>query len=102
MDPVTLSVDVLLQSIIGASDYAEQLIAEARTGKVYFVVQEFALYCALYSVREDDSKTMRYLAELLKYSQIEQDMPAYIGVEARSSWAPTSDEIEHWRAVALG
>lgn len=101
MEPVLLAVDTILKAIIGAPGSLEDLLVEARAGKVYFVISDFALFCALSSVENDDQVDLPRLAELIKYSQAEAEDPAYLGPRGRESWTPTTEEIQNWRASAL-
>ena len=101
MEPIMLAVDMILTVIIGNPKTIENLLSQARAGDAYFVVLDSALYCALYSVEEHDSKNLSLLAEVLKYSQLQSDAPEYLGATERSSWTPSRNKVRHWRAVAL-
>ena len=100
MVQVMLAVDTILEAIIGHNpDRINNLLEEARNGKVELLILHDALCCALYSVRQEDHIFIRRLAELLNYSQIQ--VPEYLGVGERSDWIPKLDEIDHWRSVVL-
>lgn len=102
MEEIMLAIDAILKVIIGPTPaFVDELIERARKGEVKFLISEFALYCALYSVQEGDQVNARHLAEVLKYAQILPDAPAYLGPEERESWKPSQEEINHWREVAL-
>lgn len=95
-----LSIDIITGNH-RQSEKIQQLIDRSATGQAYFLVLEFALYCALCSVNYNDRTNLPLLAELLKYSQIEPESSDYEGVAGRNSWTPTQEEIRHWRSVAL-
>lgn len=103
MEEIMLAVDVILEGIIGrTTGKVDALIFEARNGDVQLQILDFALYCALYSVRTEDTVNVRKLAELLQYAQLIPDSPEYLGPQERESWTPSQTEIDNWRKVALG
>jgi len=102
MEEIMLAVDVILQALIGRStSKVDALIMEARNGEAQLQILDSALYCALYSVRGEDTVNLRRLAELLQYTQLISDSPEYLGPQERESWIPSQGEVENWRKVAL-
>jgi hypothetical protein len=102
IEEVMLATDTVLKAIIRpTADSVDHLIAEAQKGETRLSVLHSSLYCALYSARETDSLNIPRLAQLLKYVEIVQDAPEYLGPEERDSWVPSSEEVSNWRKCAL-
>jgi hypothetical protein len=98
--PVMLAVDVVLSALIGPPDCAaEMVLARAEAGEWQPVLLDLALYCAMSSVRPDDRVDHARFAQLLRHAHF-----AASGSRAPDAPfdPPTIEEIEHWRAVALG
>ena len=103
MQEVMLAIDVILEALIARkARKVDSLILEARNGNVQLQILDSALYCALYSVRNEDEVNVRRLADLLQYAQLIPDAPEYLGPQDRVSWTPSQDEVDNWRKVALG
>jgi hypothetical protein len=102
MSEVMLAIDSVLEAIIGPSPGSiDEIIRKAREGEIQLILEDFALYCALASVREGDKVNIRRLADLIKYAQIQLDSPEFLGSLDRESWTPSNEAIENWRRWAL-
>ena len=98
--PVMLAIDVVLGALIGPpGTAAEMVIARAEAGEWQPVVLDLALFCAMSSVRPEDTVDHARFARLLRHAQLAPSL----GRNDDGSFAPPSlEEIEHWRDVALG
>jgi hypothetical protein len=97
-----LAIDAVLAALIGSTPNSmDVLIRKAAKGEITLIVEQLALYCALSSVREEDSLNIKRFADLLKYARIQQDVPEDLGSMDRESWTPSDAEIENWRRCAL-
>jgi hypothetical protein len=94
-----LAVDVVLAVLISPSDSVfTSLISRAEKGDIEIHLTDSSLYCALYSVRENDSVNLSRLAELMRYAFVDRSrLPG-----DRPNKAPALEAIAHWREVALG
>ncbi len=102
MKDTIVGIDVLLAALIGPiPNYVDAVVRKAQDGKLNLIIEDHALYCALYSVREGDRVSLRRLAELLKYAQIKMSAPEFLGPRERESWTPSEKAIENWRQCAL-
>ena len=101
MNEVIVATDVVLRAIIRPSDYVANLLDRARKGEVQLVIMHEVLYYALYSISSEDTINTQQLAELIQYSQILPHAPEFLGAEERRSWIPNSQQVEHWRRIAL-
>ncbi len=98
--PVMLAIDVVLGALIGPpGTAAEMVIARAESGEWTPVLLDLALFCAMSSVRPEDTVDHARFARLLRHVQ-------FAASSSRDEGAPfsppSSEEIEHWRDVALG
>jgi hypothetical protein len=101
MKKTMIAIDLLLAAIIGPiPNVTEQMIQEAREGKIKYVVLDHALYCALYSVRDGDKINAKRLADLLQYAELQNSR--LLGIKKYKTLPPSEEEIEHWRKVVLG
>jgi len=98
--PVMLAIDVVLGALIGPpGGAADSVIARAEAGEWTPVLLDLALFCAMTSVRPGDRVDHARFARLLRVAQL----AASGGRTADGTFAaPSAEEIEHWRAVALG
>ena len=95
-----LAIDVVLSALIGPPDCAaEMVLARAEAGEWQPVLLDLALYCAMASVRPEDRVDHARFARLLRHVQF-----AASGSRAPDAPfdPPSTEEIEHWRDVALG
>jgi hypothetical protein len=97
--PVMLAIDIVLGAMIGPGTGAEMVIARAEAGEWTPVLLDLALFCAMSSVRADDRVDHARFARLLRHAQF-----AASGSRAPDTAfaVPSAEEIENWRAVALG
>lgn len=100
MKKVLLAIDVILSALIGPTPgHVDKLIDEARKAEIQIVIEHFALFCALRSLRDGDTINIVRFTELMKYSQIQTSK--FRQLEDRESWEPAEEEIDRWRTVAL-
>lgn len=102
---VAVAIDILVSALLGAhKDKILKYIDLARRGEVKLIIFDFALPCAMYSIRDDDEIDFATFRELIRFSTILPIDPKSYPAEANPknpAWRPTDDEIEHWRHVAL-
>lgn len=102
MEEIMLATDVVLRAIIARNDVSVgKLIEQARSGDILQIIPQTVLYCAVQSVKENDTINFNRLAQLIKYSYILQDAPEYLGPAERDAWEPTSKQVEHWRSMVV-
>ena len=97
---ITLAIDVVLSALIGPpNSSADLVIARGEAGEWQPVLLDFALFCAMASVRPEDRVDHARFAKLLRYS-------AFAASGAREPGTPfeppSADAIEHWRNVVFG
>jgi len=99
-DPVMLAIDVVLGALIGPpGTAAEMVIDRAERGEWTPVLLDLALFCAMSSVRPGDQVDHARFARLVRHVAF----AASGSREPNTAFDPPSpEEIEHWRAVALG
>ncbi|MCA9713551.1 MAG: hypothetical protein H6713_12855 [Myxococcales bacterium] len=98
--PITLAIDLVLGALIGPPGHPiETILARAEAGEWTPVLLDLALYCAMASVRPEDTVDHARFARLLRYAQPAASRSREPG---GAFTPPTLEEIEHWRAVVLG
>jgi hypothetical protein len=98
--PVMLAIDVVLGALIGPSGCAAEMVIErAESGEWTPVLLDLALFCAMSSVRPEDRVDHARFARLLRHASFAASGSREGGTAFEP---PSSDEIEHWRNVALG
>jgi len=89
-----LHVDLVLAALIGDTGIADAIIARAERGEDELVTLELALYYTFCSVRNEDKVNLERFARLLRHLSIAPSPKPFE--------PPTAEDVEHWRAVALG
>lgn len=98
--PVMIAIDIVLGAMIGPPGGAADMVIErAEAGDWTPVILDLALFCALSSVRPEDRVDHVRLARLLRHAELAPTLSRDTGTSLEP---PSEDEIEHWRAVALG
>lgn len=95
---VYLAIDLVLGALIGPPNApVESTLLQAERGEVNLILLDTALYCAICSVHEGDNVNFTRFGRLLRHALIQSSrLPGDPGLRT-----PTTDEIMHWREVAL-
>ena len=97
---VMLATDVLLGALIGPPGcLAENVIQRVESGEWTPVVPDLALFCAVASVRVEDTVDHARFARLMRHAEFTTVINRRPGMPHDP---PSESEIEHWRNVALG
>jgi hypothetical protein len=99
-EPVMLAIDIVLGALIGPPGCpAEKVIARAESGEWIPVLLDLALYCAMASVRPEDTVDHARFARLLRHAKL---TATGTRAEGTAFDPPSAGEIEHWRDVVFG
>lgn len=94
-----LAIDVVVALLIGPPGCPQEIvITKAEAGEWTPVVLDLALFCAMSSIREGDRVDHARFARLLRHATFTSSLGRSDGEPFA---APSAEEIENWRSVAL-